>query len=131
MPSTREARNEQKRRYYLDCKDVILMKQKDYRQRPEVKAREHARYLRRKEQSMSHAPEEIHGVSMSQLSIARHYGGCKFNGHSYTYNPVTDVLVRDDVLAARAKAAKASAKKAKALNAEKQTAIVMPEPPHE
>ena len=37
-------------------------------------------------------------VSMTQLSIARYYGGCKFQGDSYTYLPHTDELIRDDVL---------------------------------
>lgn len=55
-------------------------------------------------------PEEIHNVSMSQLSIARHYGGCKFNGVSYTYDPTRDVLIRDDVLKRRAKEERANRK---------------------
>jgi len=37
-------------------------------------------------------------VSMTQLSIARHYGGCTYQGDSYTYLPHTDELIRDDVL---------------------------------
>ena len=37
-------------------------------------------------------------VSATQLSISRHYGGCKFNGEHYTYLPLTDELIRDDVL---------------------------------
>lgn len=37
-------------------------------------------------------------VSMTQLSIARYYGGCKYQGDSYTYLPHTDELIRDDVL---------------------------------
>ena len=56
------------------------------------------------------APEEIHGVSMSQFSIARHYGGIQYQGHYYAYDPVRDVLTRADVLKARAKAAKKVAK---------------------
>lgn len=43
-------------------------------------------------------PWQIFGVSRSQLSIARHYGGCKYNGHGYTYDPSDDSLTRDDVL---------------------------------
>jgi hypothetical protein len=50
------------------------------------------------------APEKIYHVSQTQLSIARHYGGCTFNGHSYTYNPADDSLTRDDVLKTEAKA---------------------------
>lgn len=37
-------------------------------------------------------------VSMSQLSVARYYGGCKVNGQDYTYNPVDDSLIRNDVI---------------------------------
>lgn len=43
-------------------------------------------------------PFGIRGVSQSQFSIARHYGGIKFRGQSYTYCPDTDELIRDDVL---------------------------------
>ena len=42
-------------------------------------------------------PEEIHGVSQSQFSIARHYGGITFNGTPYIYDPVRDVLIRGDL----------------------------------
>lgn len=38
------------------------------------------------------------GVSNTQLSIARYYGGTKVNGVHYTYIPESDELVRDDVL---------------------------------
>ena len=37
--------------------------------------------------------------SNSQFSIARFYGGIRFNGEHYTYLPGADQLVRDDVLA--------------------------------
>lgn len=59
------------------------------------------------------APERIHGWLDTQLSIARHYGGRKYNGHEY----VIDVrgegqpLVRIDVLAREARAAKKAAGK--------------------
>ncbi len=43
-------------------------------------------------------PYGIRDVSMTQLIIARFYGGAKFNGEKYTYFPGTDELVRDDVL---------------------------------
>ena len=43
-------------------------------------------------------PFGMANVSMTQLSIARHYGGIKFNGDHYTYFADTDELVRDDVL---------------------------------
>lgn len=42
-------------------------------------------------------PYLICGVSQTQFSIARYYGGCTFNGASYTYLPDTDELIRDDV----------------------------------
>lgn len=59
---------------------------------------------------MTH-PEEIHGVSHSQFSIARYYGGIKFNGVEYVYDPARDVLVRKDVVKERA-AAQRRAKRA-------------------
>jgi hypothetical protein len=43
-------------------------------------------------------PYGMTNVSMTQLSIARHYGGIKYNGEDYTYLPATDELIRDDVL---------------------------------
>jgi len=43
-------------------------------------------------------PFVIYGVSQSQLSIARFYGGCKFQGRHYSYIPTTDELMRDDVV---------------------------------
>jgi hypothetical protein len=44
-------------------------------------------------------PYAIHNVSHGQLSIARHYGGCTFQGDHYTYIHADDELVRGDVLA--------------------------------
>ena len=46
---------------------------------------------------MSNNPERIHHVSHTQLSIARFYGGCKYNGDDYIYIPSEDVLVRADI----------------------------------
>jgi hypothetical protein len=43
-------------------------------------------------------PYGMTNVSMTQHSEARLYGGCRFNGQTYTYFPDTDELVRDDVL---------------------------------
>lgn len=37
-------------------------------------------------------PFLIQGVRQSQFSIARYYGGVKFNGEQYTYFPDTDEL---------------------------------------
>lgn len=42
-------------------------------------------------------PFVICGVSDSQFSIARLYGGCKIQGQHYRYIPTTDELLRDDV----------------------------------
>jgi len=49
----------------------------------------------------TNAPEIIRNVSYTQLSVARHYGGCTFQGRDYRYCPVDDTLIRADVLAAR------------------------------
>jgi len=46
----------------------------------------------------TNAPFAICSVSQSQFSIARHYGGIKFNGFPYTYIQPSDELVRDDVM---------------------------------
>jgi hypothetical protein len=64
---------------------------------------------------MTEAPEKIYGWRDTQLSVARHYGGCKFRGASYLidYADPEHPLVRQDVLEAEKKAAKA-AKAAKA-----------------
>lgn len=43
------------------------------------------------------SPEKIYHVSQTQLSIARYYGQCKYNGDDYIYIPSEDVLVRADV----------------------------------
>ena len=60
------------------------------------------------------APERIHGWLHTQLSLARHYGGCTYQGARYAiaYNEPGQPLVRDDVLAREAKAARAEAKAA-------------------
>lgn len=56
------------------------------------------------------APEEIHHVSQTQFSVARHFGGCTFQGQRYIYDASTDRLIRADVHAARIKAGNAEAK---------------------
>lgn len=33
---------------------------------------------------------------MSYFSVARHYGGIRINGQTFTYCPERDILVRDD-----------------------------------
>lgn len=37
-------------------------------------------------------------VSMTQLSIARHYGGAKVEGKQFIYNDRDDSLIREDVV---------------------------------
>ena len=56
------------------------------------------------------APEEIHHVSQSQFSVARHYGGCTYMGQSYIYDAGQDRLIRRDVYLASLKQGKAEAK---------------------
>jgi hypothetical protein len=62
--------------------------------------------------NQDNAPEEIHDVSRSPFSIARHYGGARYMGHAYVYDAGRDVLVRVDVANARRRAAKKEAKPA-------------------
>lgn len=58
-------------------------------------------------------PWQFFGVSMSQLSIARHYGGLKFNGSDYVYDQTDDSLTRSDVLRAVMRIRREDAKAAK------------------
>lgn len=44
------------------------------------------------------APERFYHVSKTQLSTARHYGGCKINGATYVYDVDNDELVRFDIV---------------------------------
>lgn len=62
-------------------------------------------------------PYGMTNVSMTQLSIARHYGGIKYNGESYTYLPKTDELIRNDVLKWQTKNAKKSLPNAEPIRA--------------
>ena len=65
--------------------------------------------------SSTKAPEKIYGWLNTQLSIARYYGGCNYNGHSYLIDmqDPEEPLVRKDVLNAQLKARKAAVKVAK------------------
>ena len=56
------------------------------------------------------APDEIHHVSQSQFSVARHFGGCSYMGQSYIYDAGQDRLIRRDLYLARLKQGKAEAK---------------------
>lgn len=66
--------------------------------------------------SAPQAPERIYGWIDSQMSIARHYGGLRYQGHEYkiAYYEKGQPLVRADVLACEAKERKAADKTAKA-----------------
>lgn len=59
------------------------------------------------------APEEIHNVSQSQFSIARHYGGCTYQGAGYHYDAERDVLIRLDVWQRRLKEDREAARQIK------------------
>jgi hypothetical protein len=64
---------------------------------------EHTSYLTAEEVQAAQAlhqraPYALCNVSRGYFSIARHYGGCTFNGCSYTYIEGHDECVRDDVL---------------------------------
>ena len=56
------------------------------------------------------APKEIRGVSQSQFSVSRHFGGCTYMGQTYIYDAGQDRLIRLDVYLARLKEDKAEAK---------------------
>lgn len=57
-------------------------------------------------------PERIYGWQHGQLSIAKYYGGCTYNGAGYTvdYAQEGHPLVRNDVFKAQAKAKKEASK---------------------
>ncbi len=63
-------------------------------------------------------PERIYNVSKTQFSIARFYGGCKFNGANYHYDADSDTLTRMDIWKARCASSKEDA--AKAAKAERE-----------
>lgn len=65
-------------------------------------------------------PEEIHGVSQTQLSVARYYGGCRLNGAEYVYDYSRDVLIRADVLKRRQAEEKKAKQQRKKVAKEKQ-----------
>lgn len=73
---------------------------------------------------MKEPPDEILNPRNSQLSIARFYGGCTFNGASYIVVPVGTEgdwkLVRSDVLERMAAAAKEQRKARSEIERKKQ-----------
>ena len=52
---------------------------------------------------MKDLPEKIYNVSQTQFSIARHYGGIRFNGVFYFYDRANDSLIREDVFKSKNK----------------------------
>ena len=60
---------------------------------------------------MMNRPERIYNVSQTQLSVARYYGGCKFNGADYHYDAESDTLTRMDIWKARIASSKEEADK--------------------
>jgi len=65
-------------------------------------------------------PYMMTGVSSSQMSVARHYNGCRYQGAEYIYDPVHDTLIRADVLKWVAARRRVEKKKAAWKAAEKQ-----------
>jgi hypothetical protein len=66
-------------------------------------------------------PERFYNVSQTQLSIARHYGGIKYNGADYHYDAESDTLTRMDVWKARIASCKEEGDKAARAEREKWT----------
>jgi len=75
-------------------------------------------------------PDRIYGWMDSQLSVARHYGGLRYQGHEYYIAPDEDgqPLVRADVLKREAKAKinqVKSAQKAQSLAAQQGQGVLL------
>jgi hypothetical protein len=66
----------------------------------------------------------IRGVSNTQLSVARHFGACTYQGESYSYIPPTDELVRRDVVTWISKQRKAAEREAKREIIAKQESLI-------
>lgn len=73
---------------------------------------------------MATLPDEIHNPQFTQLSIARFYGGIKYNGAYYVVVPVGVggdwKLVREDVLKAQTNAKKRESSVKKKAEKQKQ-----------
>jgi len=65
--------------------------------------------------------ERIYNVSQTQLSVARFYGGFKFNGADYHYDAESDTLTRMDVWNARIASSKEDGEKDAKAEREKWT----------
>lgn len=72
------------------------------------------------------APERIYNWLHTQLSIARFYGGCNYNGASYAiaFNEEGQPLVRTDVIKREAKERKAAAQKSAKAQAGAQEKLI-------
>jgi hypothetical protein len=70
---------------------------------------------------MQETPECFYNVSQTQLSIARYYGGIKYNGADYHYDAESDTLTRMDVWRARMASSKDEADRTARAEREKWT----------
>ena len=70
------------------------------------------------------SPYGVTNVSHTQLSIARYYGAINFNGFKYIYNPMTDELIREDVLKWQSKQWKLNQKQTKKQNEDLQQELI-------
>lgn len=75
------------------------------------------------------APERIYGWRDSQLSIARFYGGLRYNGHSYViaFDEEGEPLVRLDVQTAKERAKRAAERKERQAAAATQQGLIFEE----
>lgn len=74
---------------------------------------------------MTDAPEKIYGWMDTQLSVARHYGGCTYQGHAYKvdFNDIDQPLVRMDVMEEEKRAKKMMNKKTKPAEHQEQLSL--------
>jgi len=70
------------------------------------------------------SPYGVTNVSHTQLSIARYYGAINFNGFKYIYHPMTDELIREDVLKWQTKQWRLNQKQTKKQNEELQQELI-------
>jgi len=68
-------------------------------------------------------PERLYNVSHTQLSVARHFGGCTFSGAHYHYDAETDTLIRADIWKAELEEDKEKAKAVAKAEREKWEAV--------
>jgi len=70
------------------------------------------------------SPYGVTNVSHTQLSIARSCGVIKFNGYIYIYHPMTDELIREDVLKWQTKQWRLNQKQTKKQNENLQQELI-------